>query len=172
MKTLPHYCKLAVLLCGLISCQNTKKATPSSENTSVATENEAYLPSILAGIALGQPRSTTLGARPQANRVNTLIETPYESFTENSAFEDYTSIYYDFERVEPQKLVRLRLMHTNMDAVKASLEAFSGKLVDNNQAIYERTLNEDKTVLAKVTNRNITYYLKGHEPNFPKTRAR
>lgn len=161
-----------VLWCSVSSCQDAKNTAQTTTETTetVVSEDKPYLPSVLSGTQLGQPRTAVLAARPKANRVNTLVETPYESFTENSALEDYTSIYYDFERVEPQNLVRLRLMHTNMDALKASIEIFGGKLVDNNQAIYERVLNEQSTVRAKVTNRTILYYLKEHEPVFSKTR--
>lgn len=163
-----------VLIGGLISCQDAKNTTTSATESAAITTptNDYYLPSILSGTTLGQDGATVLKNRPQAVRVNTLVETPYERFTENSDFEDYTTIDYDFEHADPQRLVKIRLLHTNMDALRTTLKTFGGKLVDNNHAIYKRALSDQTSVFAQVTNRSILYYLKDHEPVLVPTKDR
>lgn len=165
---------LMVLIWGFVSCQDTKHTTASIPESTAATKptDDYYLPSILSGTALGQDRATVLKNRPQAVRVNSFVETSYEGFTENSDFEDYNTINYDFEHANPHRLVHIRLLHTNINALKATLKTFDGKLIDNNHAIYERVLSDQTSVFAQVTNRSVLYYLKDHQPVLLPTKDR
>lgn len=158
----------------LMACQDTKTAADQTNTTSTTTNaaDDLYLPALLSGIQLSQVKAAVLGARPKANRVNTLVETPYESYTEELIPEGYTSAYYDFDRVEPQRLVRLRLLHSDAEALQQTIKAFGGTLTDSNTSIYSRTLSDKSTIYAHVKNREVMFYLKGHEPAFSKTRER
>ena len=144
-------------------CFGSCKTTPSIGAVSTPTQ-EAYLPAVLAGLDLGDTQAEVLKARPQAHRVNSLVETPYDSYAEDNIGTGYTTAYYDFERTPEHHLARLRLLHQNTETLQATLKAFDGTLQNNSQGIYRRILTDKTPVYAQVTNLQITFYLEGHAP--------
>lgn len=162
---------IKIVLCSLLvwagsSCQSTTKTATKT------TTPESYFPALWSDIQLGHSKTAVLGARPNANRVNALVETTYESFTEDLPQEEYTSVYYDFSRTSPQQLVRMRLLHYNIAAFKESLNLFGGTLTDNANSIYTRTLTDKSKVHIQTINTKIIYFLPNHQPAISKTKVR
>lgn len=150
-----------LLLCLLNFSACSRKATTAN--------SKDYLPAFLKGVELGQPQATVLKLRPAAHVVNTLVATPWQQFTEDIELEDYTSVYYDFEKTGEKQLVAITILHKDQSNTTATFENFGGKISADNPNGRTRQGATEEKIYASQKGRKVTFYLPIAAPENPPT---
>lgn len=132
-----------------------------------AANAKNYLPTFLKDIQLGQDQATVLKLRPAAHVVNTLVETPYQQFTEDIELEDYTSVYYDFEKTGEKRLVAISILHKDEESTAATFENFGGEVSKDNPNGRTRSGEGEEKIYATQKGRKVKFYLSSATPKTP-----
>lgn len=122
-----------------------------------ANKEQAYLPTFLKEVQLGQSQATVLKTRPNAYVVNTITATTWEEYTEDVDIENYTSVYYSFDKTGDKPLVSIALLHKDEGSAAATFKNFGGEATAEN--LNERMRTGDQSIHASKKGRRVLIYL-------------
>lgn len=132
----------------------------SKSNTEI---KEQYLPDVIKNIELGMSQSTVLKLRNKAYIVNSVQETPREVYTEDLETENYTSVYYLFDKTGDKNLAEINILHQSKEAAEQTIKAYFGAQKNNKQNQWHKILKNGTTIHATWRKQKVFIYLEEKE---------
>jgi hypothetical protein len=124
---------------------------------------EQYLPDVIKNIELGMAQSAVLKLRNKAYIVNSVQETPREVYTEDLETEQYTSIYYLFDKTGEKALAEINILHKSKDAAEQTIKDYFGEQKNSKQNQWHKVLKNGTTIHATWRKQKVFIYLEEKE---------
>lgn len=124
---------------------------------------EQYLPDIIKNIELGMSQSAVLKLRNKAYIVNSVQETPREIYTEDFETENYTSVYYLFDKTGDKALAEINILHKSKEAAEQTIKAYFGAQKNDKQNQWHKILKNGTTIHATWRKQKVFIYLEEKE---------
>lgn len=124
---------------------------------------EQYLPDLIKNVELGMTQSAVLKLRNKAYIVNSVQETPREVYTEDLETEEYTSVYYLFEKTGDKALAEINILHKSKEAAEQTIKAYFGEQKNNKQNQWHKILKNGTTIHATWRKQKVFIYLEEKE---------
>ncbi|MFT5645971.1 MAG: hypothetical protein ACI976_000647 [Aureispira sp.] len=124
---------------------------------------EQYLPDVIKNIELGMAQNTVLKLRNKAYIVNSVQETPREVYTEDLETENYTAVYYLFDKAGDKALAEINILHKSKEAAEQTIKAYFGEQKNNKQNQWHKILTDGTTIHATWRKQKVFIYLEEKE---------
>jgi flagellar hook protein FlgE len=124
---------------------------------------EQYLPTIIKNIELGMSQNMVLNLRKKAYIVNSVQETPREIYTEDLETENYTSVYYLFDKTGNKNLAEINILHKSKEAAGQTIKAYFGTQKNDKQNQWHKILKNGTTIHATWRKQKVFIYLEEKE---------
>lgn len=164
MKVILSFSLMLLIISNLGACKTKEKTTTASAVASVEEakpdDNPQYLPDFLAAVQLDMPQRELLEARPKVYPVNEVAESDWETYTEDFKSEQYTSIYYSFEKTGAKALKEIKLITKQVSIAQELLKQHFGQASDPAGQIWSKVIDNSVTsytVVATLKKQNIIY---------------
>lgn len=152
----PFYVKGVVLvfLTFFTACTSTKSTTDKQDQ---------YLPDIIKNIQLGMPQNEVLKLRDKAYIVNSVQATPREVYTEDFETENYTSVYYLFDKTGSKALAEINILHKSKAAAEQTIINYFGVQKNEKQNQWTKKLKDGTNIHATWRKQKVFIYLEERE---------
>lgn len=143
-----------LIITTLTACIGSKTSTEAEEQ---------YLPDIIKNVELGMSQSKVLKLRNKAYVVNSVQETPREIYTEDLESENYTSVYYLFDKTGDKKLAEINILHKSKEAAEQTIKAYFGAQKNEKQNQWHKVLKNGTMIHATWRKQKVFIYLEEKE---------